>query len=583
MSRFILLIFLAILPQLATAQSGNIDSLIEALPASLDTNRFNAIAKIVSQVQTTDKTLARQLIAEQYDLLKTINKESYTAKVHNANGIFHYYQTNIDSSINYFEKALESYIKIGDINKEGFALNNIGIIYDQYGDYEMAMQYYIASLEILEKKNDKRAIATAKNNIGRLWSNLGDYEKAEKTYRESQRIFDEIEDENGVHSSLRLLAAVLSRQEKHDESLSINKTLLNFYSEKGQEYDQMTIYYNLGVNHHKLMQYDSAIHFLNTALVLVNSYEEPNIIASAKRHLGSAFAAKGTFEKGINLIQESVDYYKSLNMRDELMESYQYLFEAQETASRYQSAFYSFKDFQQLRDSIASKKLQADISELETKYETAKKDAEIVLLNKNAEIDKVKKQRLSVGIGLIFLLGLALIYGLIQRSKKRQAILSKEKTVEIEKRQHAEQQLEFKKKELMAKVLQLARKNDFLQSLEEQVVALKSSVDTSVAKTSQRISRMIHNDALDEDEWAQFAKEFSSIHQDFITAITKRYGTFSQSEMRLASLLKMNLTSKDIANILRISDEGIKKARYRLRKKLGLESGDDLQGILVGI
>lgn len=59
------------------------------------------------------------------------------------------------------------------------------------------------------------------------------------------------------------------------------------------------------------------------------------------------------------------------------------------------------------------------------------------------------------------------------------AIAESEKQIEIEKRKSSERELEFKKKELLAKVLQLAQKNEFLHSLEEQVSSLKSSVQQS--------------------------------------------------------------------------------------------------------
>jgi len=94
---------------------------------------------------------------------------------------------------------------------------------------------------------------------------------------------------------------------------------------------------------------------------------------------------------------------------------------------------------------------------------------------------------------------------------------------------------------------------------------------------------MIQIDGADEDEWQQFSKEFTSVHQGFVDNIQKKYGSFTSGEMRLVSLLKMNLSSKEIANILRVSDEGIKKARYRLRKKMKLESRDDLSGVILAL
>ena len=182
---------------------------------------------------------------------------------------------------------------------------------------------------------------------------------------------------------------------------------------------------------------------------------------------------------------------------------------------------------------------------------------------------------------LLSLAALATIYSLMQRSKKKQALLSKEKAIEQEKRKHAEEELEYKKKELTAKALQLASKNEFLYNLEQEIGSLKSSADSIVSSTSNKVSRMINNDQLDDKEWELFGKEFSSIHQDFKDRLTSQYGDFSNYEWRLISLLKMNLSSKDIANIFRISPNGVKKARYRLRKKIDLASEMDIQDFLI--
>lgn len=92
---------------------------------------------------------------------------------------------------------------------------------------------------------------------------------------------------------------------------------------------------------------------------------------------------------------------------------------------------------------------------------------------------------------------------------------------------------------------------------------------------------MITNDVQDEEEWDQFMQEFISVHEGFFDRMIEKHGSMSKNEVRLISLLKMNLSSKDIAGSLRISYDGVKKARYRLRKKLGLESDTDLQEYLL--
>ena len=156
----------------------------------------------------------------------------------------------------------------------------------------------------------------------------------------------------------------------------------------------------------------------------------------------------------------------------------------------------------------------------------------------------------------------------------------REKLLEAEKLNLAEKELDFKKKELTSKVLQLAKKNEFLSTLKDEVESLKKNVDTSVHKTSNRINSMIRQDIDGDLQWERFSEEFTSIRHGFITALAAKFGVFTKSEVKLISLLKMNLSSKETAEILGISAEGIKKARYRLRKKMNLEDSE-LQSFLL--
>ena len=87
----------------------------------------------------------------------------------------------------------------------------------------------------------------------------------------------------------------------------------------------------------------------------------------------------------------------------------------------------------------------------------------------------------------------------------------------------------------------------------------------------------------DEKSWANFSRFFDEVHQGFNEAVKKNYPDVSPNELRLMALLKMNLTSKEIASILNISHDGIKKARYRLRKKLNISSDESLSDLIISI
>ena len=450
-----------------------------------------------------------------------------------------HYQLSIESLLN----ALRIFEDIGNVDRKGYVSQNLGLTLYQSGRIAEGLQRNLASVDYFLQVDNIRAAAQSMNNVGVYSFEQGKIEEAVEAHKKSIE-WSEQTNQNDV-----LLDNYLNLADIYCDMNVIDSC--NFWVRKADELS-------------KSMSYVPGM----CEVAVMNSR-----IALFRQNIRRALNDANTASENVETI---LDPQKRQIIYEDLSEIYEELDRANESLFMWKKARY-------IQDSLFTLRQDQQVEELNLIYQTEKKDKEIELLNKNAVIASVKRQRLWGGLVLLAFSALAMLFGLNQRSKKKQALLSKEKALETQKRIQAEEQLESKKKELTAKALQLARKNEFLQSLEEEVIQLKSSVDQTVNKTSQRISRMIHNDALDEDEWSQFAKEFSSVHQDFISKLSERYGTFSQSEMRLASLLKMNLTSKDIANILRISDEGIKKARYRLRKKMGLKSGEDLQGILIAL
>jgi DNA-binding CsgD family transcriptional regulator len=138
--------------------------------------------------------------------------------------------------------------------------------------------------------------------------------------------------------------------------------------------------------------------------------------------------------------------------------------------------------------------------------------------------------------------------------------------------------LRLKKNELTTQVLHIAQKNDLLQELKTMIQELKTECPNSTLQ--KQIISKINIDINNEQSWQRFQNYFEDLHKGFDDKIRTIAPEVSPGELRLIALLKMNLNSHEIASVLNISQEGIKKARYRLRKKLGLESSVSLEEFL---
>lgn len=149
------------------------------------------------------------------------------------------------------------------------------------------------------------------------------------------------------------------------------------------------------------------------------------------------------------------------------------------------------------------------------------------------------------------------------------------------KNEQLQTELKHKSSELASSTMNLIHQNDILQKLDEGMVDLAESVrrEDKKAVVTGKIST-IRNDlqsCLNNDEgWDKFEENFNLVYDDFMKKLTSQFTTLKMSDRKLCAYLRMGLNSKDMASLLNMSVRSIETARYRLRKKLQLEAGENL-------
>jgi DNA-binding CsgD family transcriptional regulator len=96
------------------------------------------------------------------------------------------------------------------------------------------------------------------------------------------------------------------------------------------------------------------------------------------------------------------------------------------------------------------------------------------------------------------------------------------------------------------------------------------------------IKTVSEDDNIDK-EWDNFAKHFDKVHSDFVVELKEKHPTITPNELKLSAYLRMNLSTKEIAQLMNISTRGVEISRYRLRKKLQLSTDTSLFDYLIGI
>lgn len=137
--------------------------------------------------------------------------------------------------------------------------------------------------------------------------------------------------------------------------------------------------------------------------------------------------------------------------------------------------------------------------------------------------------------------------------------------------------LEKSKKEQLNIYSQLLReKSEMIELLNNEIQSLhsKSSGDDEQVKS---FNVVLHATILTDEDWEKFRHTFDEVYPDFFACLRYRFPDITNSELRLAALIKMNLSVKEAAATLGISPESVKKSRYRLKKKIILDENDSLE------
>ncbi|WP_199140731.1 triple tyrosine motif-containing protein [Pedobacter sp. ASV12] len=183
-----------------------------------------------------------------------------------------------------------------------------------------------------------------------------------------------------------------------------------------------------------------------------------------------------------------------------------------------------------------------------------------------------------------FILFIFLLYLLIKyqekEHQKQQDKLRQQHQLEIERneqqitklqKKQLEAEVEFKNKELASATMHLVQRGKLLSKIGDELLPLvQQTTNKDSADDIKKVIRLLNEAKKLDHDWEQFAIHFDHVHANFLSNLKEKYPNLSPSDLKLCAYLKLNLSSKEIAQLLNITPRAVEVSRYRLRKKLGL-------------
>lgn len=161
-------------------------------------------------------------------------------------------------------------------------------------------------------------------------------------------------------------------------------------------------------------------------------------------------------------------------------------------------------------------------------------------------------------------------------------IAKREQQIMLLEKEKLESELSLKSKEMAESTMTIIKKNEILVNIKEEVMLQKDILGSQYPnKYYDKLIRLLDDNLSSEDDWIIFRTNFDRIHENFFRNLHAKYTELTSNDLRFCAYLRLNLSSKDIAHLMNISLKGVEVGRYRIRKKIALQSNKSLTEFMI--
>lgn len=501
----------------------------------------------------------------------------------NAGSLADYYIINdsLNKAKEYYFIAIKQFEDLDMKYDQAQVLMVLGNIYLAQSNYSEALMYYQKSLYLSEENNFTTVLPNIYNNTGIIYSSLGEKDRALEYYMKAYSGFKTLDLKEDLARVVSNIAAIHRYKSMDSKANDYYNEALKIFLETGNLIDASYIYVELGNFEFNKENYLAALEYFQDGYDMMKNQEidyrgpKSRAIANVMGSLGSVYFRLGNKLEAIEYLEKSLALSQQNNYLNTLQFSADELSQLYEGENNFKEALKYYKIFKQYNDSIYSESSIRKITQLEMQYEFDKNIRKRELEEARKETVRQRKDffyLLSVSLG-VFIAVVAFLMYLYQRSKTAKIELKRQNLrLEHEKLQ---QELEYKNRELATNVMYLLSKNEFITSTAEKLTKAK----ISFKKENQKIIQDVIRDLLlnsSKDVWKEFELRFQEVHSEFYQNLNKKFPDLTPNEKKICAFLRLNMSTKDISAITYQSVRSIDMARFRLRKKLELDSDDNL-------
>ncbi|MFY7671255.1 tetratricopeptide repeat protein [Tenacibaculum sp. MEBiC06402] len=423
-------------------------------------------------------------------------------------------------------------------NKYAEVLVDIGILYRYLRKPEKAIAIFNQSIQLGSANNDSTTIGRSYNMLGGVYRVLKKYDSSKYSYNKAQTIFKSLNDTIKLNEIQSNMAMLYGRQKRYDKALEIHLKCLEFLKKLKDQNNIATGYSNICFEYRMLKDYDKALKYADSCLELAKEF-------GFKQHIASSYRSKSRI-------------YKDLGMFDE--------------------AFVNHVYYKRYSDSTLIVKKDKVIKDIELRNQLEKEKLELERINERKELKANLYATLSIVIFCFSLITALLVSrNYKERSQRAKDKLEKEKL----KKEILTQKIKASETELKNLIADNSMRLEFIKRLTQQIKDDKDSAeDKNVKRYANGLLLKLQQQIVTENKLSKLQDKISEVNKNFEHNISNKYPSLTKTEREICSLLRLNLSIKEIASIRNSTTDSVKAVRYRIRKKMEIPKTQELENYI---
>jgi tetratricopeptide (TPR) repeat protein/DNA-binding CsgD family transcriptional regulator len=544
--------------------------------ATTDADRLVAMQELAFGLHGTDPEEALLLASTSREIATRLGDETRRARGWHIAGMAHSHQGNYHEAQREVSQACELYEELGDMALLARTTGTLANLYAESGDPLKAIKSYHSVLALFEQLGDRPGSAMVTGNIGSVYARLGEYARALEYLQSALVLFRQLGDERNAIRLTGHIGHIHNYLGDYDRAFEQLHATLEMHRSLGDAEGMAHMRTGIARVHFERGEHRQAVDQYQSAVEMFEQVGAHSLAAMARADMGSCYTSLGEYARALGELQSALAVYEQIGSRKGIGHATGRLGEL------YSTAEFDGYDPDRAEELLLQgidhateggwKELVVEFHQsIARHYEQQGKWKESHHhLRKYYELHEELQN--------------------LEAHRKAQQFEHQKQIAEIEKQRAVEQaQMEIQRmkaeqieKDLGNATLQLLAQTELLSDLRHDLLKIARKIPPT-DPGARELRERVKNLPCQSVDWEKFDRQFRSVHPEFIQRLTERAPDLTMTELRICTMLRMNLKSSEMAQIFCITESGVEFHRKHIRKKLKLGREEKLPIVLGGM